>query len=72
MKKLGIQVPEDVAIVSRGHRNHAVYQQLDRFGLVAPPEDLILDRVELGEGAVESFRRGQAGVDLGRRDAVCE
>jgi len=40
---------------------------LDRLGAAAPPDDVVLDRGELLEGAIDV-----EGIELVGRNAVCE
>ena len=42
---------EEAAVVGRGHDDLTVRQQLRRLGSLGPPDHLILDGVQLGEGA---------------------
>src|SRR5687768_3699989 len=54
----------DAAVISLRHDHRAVGEELRRLRAGFPPDDVVLDRVELGESAIHAFRRAQRLVDL--------
>ena len=61
---------EDAAVVGRGHHHFAVGQHLRRLGAGFPPNDVILDAVELAEGPVQTLLGVEGGVHSLQRHPV--
>src|SRR5204862_5310818 len=60
----------DAAVVDRSHRHLAGREQLRRLGAGLPPDNVVLDGVQLLEGALDALVGGHHLVDVLRRDAV--
>jgi len=60
----------DAAVVDRSHRHFAGREQLRRLGAGLPPDNVVLDGVQLLEGALDALVGGQHLVDVLRRDTV--
>ena len=69
LQHLGV---EDAAVVGGAHHDLAVGQHLRRLRTRFPPHDVVLDRIELAERAIDALRRFERGVYLVQRHAVGE
>src|SRR5262249_20872804 len=62
----------DAAIPGRGQDHLTVGKELRRLGTRFPPHDVLLDRVELGEGTIDTLGRRQHIIDVLDIDAVSD